>query len=115
MVSLKKEPQIREVTPVHLMDEEEAIRTYCPPRAEAANNIEIVVKQADEKLLPAVKTNRENKVELEHTTDKLDKWELFEMIFEAILMLGIVTALILGVGGFIGEGLQLVKKLNGIP
>ena len=32
MVSLKKEPQIREFTPVHLMDEDEAIRTYCPPR-----------------------------------------------------------------------------------
>ena len=48
MVSLKKEQHIREYTPEHLMDEEEAVRKFCPPRDDSVNRAEISVKKNDE-------------------------------------------------------------------
>lgn len=42
MVSLKKETKIREVTPVHLMDEEETVRTNCPPKAERTKQMVLI-------------------------------------------------------------------------
>ncbi len=39
MVSLKKESYTREYTPEHLMDEEEAVRRFCPPRESNENPI----------------------------------------------------------------------------
>lgn len=62
MVSLKK-TQIREVTPVHLMDEEEAVRTYCPPKTETTSTVEILINKPDKKELPAVKHNAIPEVE----------------------------------------------------
>ncbi len=50
-VSLKKKPAIREYTPVHLMDEEEAVRIFCPRRKEhTGGKNEITAKE----------TNRDN-------------------------------------------------------
>jgi len=85
MVSLKKEPQIREVTPVHLMDEDEAVRIYCPPRENVENDIKISVKQEDNDLLPAVK----DKDELQgHIYGDLSIWEWMEIIIRSLLIMG---------------------------
>lgn len=47
MVSLKKESYTREYTPEHLMDEEEAVRRFCPPRDESVNKAEISIKKSE--------------------------------------------------------------------
>ncbi len=113
MVSLKKEPQIREVTPVHLMDEEEAVRIYCPPRDE----IKISVKQADIDLLPAIKDNAKpqeinnNDTPQEHTFGGLNKWEGAEIIIKSIAIMGGLAFVVFFLSSFLGEGLTLAKYL----
>lgn len=48
MVSLKKEQPVREYTPEHLMDEEEAVRRFCPPRESNENPIVTTVVTTDD-------------------------------------------------------------------
>ena len=38
-VSLKKTKSVREYTHEHLIDEEKAVRTFCPPRESAAKGV----------------------------------------------------------------------------
>ncbi len=108
MVSLKKEPQIREITPIHLIDEDEAIQIYCPPRESTENDIKISVKQADNDLLPAVKDKDEPQ---ERTFGGLNKWEWAEIIIKSLLIMGGIAVIVFLIAGFLGEGLTLAKDI----
>ena len=69
------------------MDEEEAVRTYSPPRENAENGIKISVKQADKNLLSAIKDNAKPK---EHTLGGLNKWKWAEIVI-AVFVTGVVA------------------------
>lgn len=110
MVSLKKEPKeppIREVTPVHLMDEDEAVRIYCPPRENTENDIKISVKQADNDLLPAVKDKDKPQ---ERTFGSLSIREWAEIIIKSLLVMGGVALIAFLTVGFLSEVLVLFEK-----
>lgn len=101
MVSLRKAPQaqtMREITPVHLIDEEEAVRTYCPPKGKeaSANDIEKVVKQADKALLPA------------KSADKGKKGEWIEILIKTIFVSGLVFIFVSLLNGLVWGGIKLL-------
>lgn len=112
MVSLKKVSKDQEVTPVHLMDEEEAVRTYCPQKTETTNTVDILVKQPDKKELPAVKDDCENKTKKRRTYGGFELCEWFDMIIELLFIVAILAAFIFLCANFLGEGLQLIKDLS---
>lgn len=70
-VSLKKSPVIREYTPEHLMDEEEAVRKFCPPRESGENSIVPIVITKDD--LPIEKSEAEISPNIEKTETKAEK------------------------------------------
>ncbi|MBD5128339.1 MAG: hypothetical protein HDT43_00200 [Ruminococcaceae bacterium] len=109
MVSLKKPSQTREITPVHLMNEEEAVRIYCPQKAENTNTVDILVKQPDKKELPAIKDNHENKTPKKRTYGGFEKWEWFEMIPELLFIVAVLATLIFMSVSFFGELFSLLK------
>ena len=112
MVSLKKEPKLREITPVHLMDEEEAVRTFCPQKAETTSTVDILVKQQDKKELPAEIENCENKPAKKRTYGGFEKWEWVEMIVTSLFIIAVVATFILLGANFLAEWLQLIKDLE---
>ena len=92
---------MREITPVHLMDEEEAVRTYCPQKTETTNTVDILVKQPDKKELPAVKDDRDNGTEKRRTYggfEKLDWFEIAELFFIVAVL---ATFIFMGVSFFV--------------
>ena len=111
MVSLKKEPQIIEVTPVHLMDEEEAVRTYCPPKTEATSSVEILVKQSDEKELPAVKEDCDSKTEKNRSYYDFAVVDLVEKILMCLVIIGVCGVALLMCSMLFGDTLQLAHDL----
>ena len=111
MVSLKKEPQMREITPVHLMDEEATVRTYRPKKTEATSTVDILVKQPDRKDLPTVKDICENKPEKKRTYSGFEAWEWIEAIMEVIVIVGIIAAILFFCLFFWGDTLQLAHDL----
>lgn len=63
-VSLKKTPAIREYTPVHLMDEEEAVRIFCPRREErTGSKTEKSVKETNKDNPPKVTVNSDSNLD----------------------------------------------------
>lgn len=102
MVSLKKSPlkkeqQVREYTPVHLMDEEEAVRTYCPPKeTPIAEDVKKTIKQNDEDLLSAVNEKHNDKPvkKVAKTFCGLDVWEWVENIVQCAGFVGVIITLI---------------------
>lgn len=108
MVSLKKES--REVTPLHLMDEEDAVRLYCPSKDSVDNGIKISLKQADNVQLPAIRDNDNDKPQ-ERTFGGLNKREWAEIIIKSVLIMGVLAIFIFILSGFLGEGLMLVEKI----
>lgn len=91
MVSLKKEPRIREVTPVHLKDEEETVRTNCPPKAETTSTVD--------------------KEDCKNKTNGLDKWDLIEAVIIAVALIAFLLFIGLFGGKFLSEGFQLAKDI----
>ncbi len=100
MVSLKKEPKIREVTTVHLIDENKAARTYCPLKEKAENSTKKLIKHAD------------IKEHTEHTFCGLDAWEWVEIIIKSILLIGALAFVVFFLAAFLGEGLTFAKYIE---
>ena len=99
MVSLEKVSQVREVIPVHLMDEAESVRTYCPPKTDTTSTVDILVKQPDKKELPAVikrdrgkEENTTKKSKLSALKDWLDDiLPVFGAVFVAAVVICMLT------------------------
>lgn len=96
MVSLKKEPRIRKVTPVHLIDEEETVCTNHQSTTEDLTK-------------DAVNTKDDRK---EKTSGLgLDKQDIIEAIIIAVLLTAFLLFISLFCGKFLGEGFQLVRDI----
>lgn len=105
-ISLKKETQIREISPVHLLDEEEAVRQFCPPRS---SMIEIEVKQADKDLLPAIKEAPTNTPNVEKGKTSMSKSDWFEIIIKTIFSSAAIGGLIAFVYFFFRDYFSLLR------
>lgn len=114
MVSLKKNPlkkeqQVREYTPVHLMDEEEAVRTYCPPKeSPVTEDVKIIVKQNDGDLLLTINEDCDNK-----PVKYVDPGRILSLIFDCLMIficIGVIGLFIWICCGLLGEGLQLAQQ-----
>lgn len=113
MVSLKKElqnPQVREYTPVHLIDEEEAVRKYCPQQSDISNSIEISVNRVGENL-PTVVNNQDNSSK-NRLFLGLDKQDWLELIFKALVVAIILALTVFLFAGLFGDSIQLLKIIN---
>ncbi len=91
MVSLKKVSKDQEVTPVHLMDEEEAVRTHCPPKADNTSTVDVD--------------------DCKNKANGLDKWDIIEAIIIAVALTAFLLFIGLFGGKFLSEGFQLAKDI----
>ena len=96
MVSLKKEPRIREVTPVHLIDEEETVCTNHQSTTEDLTK-------------DAVNSKDDRK---EKTSGLgLNKQDIIEAIIIAVLLTAFLLFISLFYGKFLSEGFQLARDI----
>ena len=83
MVSLKKEQHVREYTPEHLMDEEEAVRTFCPP--EVLNPTQLSIPSSD----TAADTTAELEAAVEYAF-RAFMWAIFAILVLLFLITGLL-------------------------
>ena len=102
MVSLKKEQHVREYTPEHLMDEEKAVRMFCPPRESAAKAEEKEAEEAKEVLKILIEKERSEIVTLDEenppqTKSKISSIEIFLIVIFIMYGAVILGSLFMGI------------------
>lgn len=102
MVSLKKDQHIREYTPEHLMDEEEAVRRFCPPRESAVKAEEKEAAEAKEVLEVLIEKERGEIAALDEknppqTKSKISSMEIFLIVILIMCGVAILGILLMGV------------------
>lgn len=94
MVSLKKQTTVREITPVHLVDEVETQHTDCQePLTNAENNH-----------MPPAKAK--------NGVDKDDIRMLISSILIGLFITGLLVGVVLFLTSYLAEGFQLIKDIN---
>ena len=105
MVSLNKQPQqIREYTPEHLIDEETTIR-----QSEVRQKQPLAVRTPTEDIQAAVTKDGGKKERLDK--QDIDVQDLIESIIFAVVIGAILLFMVLFLGRFLAEGLQLAKDV----
>ena len=119
MVSLKKntlekEQQVREYTPVHLIDEAATIINLdAPSEIVATSSISPAVQNIPKEEVvkeEAANDDHKDNPDKKHT-NKIDAWEVFEIIIKSLFILLLFGIIVFVMGGFLSEGLQLAKQL----
>lgn len=110
MVSLKKEPRVREYTPEHLMNEEEAVRRLCPPRESAAkaDSVEIRVEKEHGEI---VTLDEADNLPTEESNSKPKRSrEILMLVVQIICFLGSFASMFAGVE----RGVQAILTNNSL-
>ena len=96
-VSLKKEQHIREYTPEHLMDEEEAVRKFCPPRESTVRAEEKEAAEVKEVLKVLIEKERGEIATLDEENPPQTKYKISSMEIFLITILIMCGVAILGI------------------